>query len=285
MNVDAVVLDIDGVLVDVADSYRRAIAETVERVVGESISDNDIQQFKNAGGFNNDWELTDGAVLFVYTAREIGIDISEFTDAIAERGGGLEAAKSVVRDQVGDDADRVFDRWNPDEIRQVFQTLYLGSNLYRELEDGEPAFDASGYINDEPVLISTQTIDTLQNQYNLGVLTGRPAAEADIAMDRVGLELPDEHRFTMDDWEEGKPHPSALVTLADRFDAERIAFAGDTLDDVQTAVNASETDERTYYGIGVLTGGLTGDEGRRAFDDAGASAVIESVEALPELLE
>jgi HAD superfamily hydrolase (TIGR01548 family) len=283
MDVDAIVLDIDGVLVDVADSYRRAIVETVERVAGEAISDGDIQQFKNAGGFNNDWELTDGAVLFVHTAQETDIDIATFTDAIAEQGGGLEAAKAVVRNQIGDDG--VFDRWDPDEIRQVFQTLYLGSDLYRDLEDGEPAFEASGYINDEPALIGTETIDTLQNRYGVGVLTGRPAAEADIAMDRVGLELPDEHRFTMDDWAEGKPHPSALVTLADRFDAERIAFAGDTLDDVQTAVNAAESDERTYYGVGVLTGGLTGDDGRRAFEDAGASAVIESVEALPELLE
>lgn len=285
MNVDAVVLDIDGVLLDVADSYRRAITETVERVAGASISDTDIQQFKNAGGFNNDWELTDGAILCVHTARETDIDIATFTDAVAERGGGLEAAKAVVRDQMDTDADRVFERWDPEEIRQVFQTLYLGSDLYRDLEDGEPAFDASGYINDEPVLISTQTIDTLQTRYSVGVLTGRPAAEADIAMDRVGLELPEEHRFTMDDWAEGKPHPSALVTLAERFNADRIAFAGDTLDDVQTAVNAAETDERTYYGIGVLTGGLTGEDGRRAFEDVGASAVVESVEVLPDVFE
>jgi DNA-binding FadR family transcriptional regulator len=37
MEVDAVVLDVDGVLVDVADSYRRAIVETVERLYGERL--------------------------------------------------------------------------------------------------------------------------------------------------------------------------------------------------------------------------------------------------------
>ncbi|MFB6220879.1 MAG: TIGR01548 family HAD-type hydrolase, partial [Halolamina sp.] len=36
MQADAVVLDVDGVLVDVADSYRRAILETVERRHGET---------------------------------------------------------------------------------------------------------------------------------------------------------------------------------------------------------------------------------------------------------
>jgi len=32
MEVDTVVLDVDGVLVDVADSYRRAVVETVARL-------------------------------------------------------------------------------------------------------------------------------------------------------------------------------------------------------------------------------------------------------------
>jgi len=88
----------------------------------------------------------------------------------------------------------------------------------------------------------------------------------------------------MDDWAAGKPDPTALVTLAERFDAEAVAFAGDTLDDSKTAVNAEETDSRTYYGIGVLTGGLTGSEGRAKFEQSGASAVVESVNDLPDLL-
>jgi HAD superfamily phosphatase len=96
----------------------------------------------------------------------------------------------------------------------------------------------------------------------------------------------DSRRFTMDDWAEGKPHPRALTTLADRFDADAVVFAGDTLDDVRTATNAAEADpDRTYRGVGVLTGGLTGESGRRAFDDAGAVAVVETVNDLPDLLE
>ena len=287
MQVDAVVLDIDGVLVDVAASYRRAIIESVEHVYGDSIERPDIQRFKNAGGFNNDWELTDAAALFVLATREADVgDAAAFTDAIADNGGGLDGAKTVVRTWLDRAASqRVFESWDADELRDVFQTLYLGDELYRELEGGQPAFEAPGYINDEPVLVTPETLDTLQARYAVGVVTGRPAAEADIAMERVGLDLPADHRFTMDDWEAGKPDPYALVTLAERFDADRIAFAGDTLDDVMTAVNAdSEDDGRTYDGIGVLTGGLTGEDGRRAFEDDGASAVVESVENLPDLL-
>ena len=118
------------------------------------------------------------------------------------------------------------------------------------------------------------------------MLTGRPAAEADIALERVGLDVPGDHRFTMDDWEEGKPHPRALVTLAERFDADRVAFAGDTLDDVRTARNADDEDNsRVYYGIGVFTGGLTGEAGRRKYTEVGVDAVVEDVNELVGLLE
>ena len=305
MHADAVVLDVDGVLVDVADSYRRAIIETVQRRHGGTIERATIQRFKDAGGFNNDWELTDAATLFVL-AREAGYsgdvdersssanrtlsdDAAEFTDAIAAREeGGLAAARAVLREaaaQEGFDADAVEAQWDPEGVRETFQALYLGAELYREIEGEAPPFEAPGYIHDEPVLVEPGTIERLQSGLSIGVLTGRPAAEADIALERAGLSVPDEHRFTMDDWEEGKPHPSALVTLAERFDAESVVFVGDTLDDVRTATNAAEADpSREYHGVGVLTGGLTGEAGRRKYEAEGAAAVLDSVNDLPDLL-
>jgi HAD superfamily hydrolase (TIGR01548 family) len=291
MHVDAVVLDVDGVLVDVADSYRRAIVESVDRVYGTTISRAGIQAFKDAGGFNNDWDVTDAAALFVLADREgLGLDLESFCGAIADGGGGLDAAEAVVETHLSSAAvDRVREAWDRPRLRDTFQALYLGADRYREFEGGDPPIETAGYINDEPILVEPATLATLRERYHVGVVTGRPASEADIALDRVGLDLPGAHRFTMDDWAEGKPHPHALVTLADRFDAaggcRAVAFVGDTLDDVRTAVNAAAADpDRDYYGIGVLTGGLTGESGRVAFQEAGAEAVVESVNDVPDLL-
>ncbi len=318
LEADAVVLDVDGVLVDVADSYRRAIVESVERVHGRTIRKSHVQAFKDAGGFNDDWELTDAAALYVLATGEgYGGSIEEYTDAIAEAGGGLDAATTVVREALGArEFQRVTDRWDRERLRDVFQQLYLGGDLYRSLEGGEPDLsgeDATagdvmgasgtagapdgdggdeseplrGYVHDEPVLLDDETREHLLERYDVGILTGRPAAEAELALGRVGLgEIPAEGRFTMDDWEEGKPHPRALTTLAERFDAGAVAFVGDTLDDVRTATNAAETDpDRAYHGVGVLTGGLTGADGRRKYEAADAAAVIDSVNELPALLE
>ena len=284
MHADAVVFDIDGVLVDVADSYRRAIVESVDRTYGETISRDDVQQFKDAGGFNNDWELTYAAALYVLTARERDISLDAFTDDIEARGGGLDAAEAVVESLLEDPA-AVFDRWNPDELRETFQALYLGADLFRDLEGGDPPFEAPGYIHDEPVLLRPETLDALGDR-ELGVVTGRPSAEADIALDRVALTVDDDHRFTMDDWDDGKPHPAALMTVAERLGATSVVFVGDTLDDVKTALNADAADqERVYYGVGVLSGGLSGDDGRQKFAEIGAAAVVDDVNDVPELLD
>lgn len=48
----------DGVLVEVTHSYREATRETVRHFTGALISEDEIQDFKNAGGWNNGWLLS-----------------------------------------------------------------------------------------------------------------------------------------------------------------------------------------------------------------------------------
>ncbi|MCC7175264.1 MAG: HAD family hydrolase [Bryobacterales bacterium] len=52
------VFDMDGVLVDVTESYREAIRQTVRYFTGSEPGHGRIQDLKNAGGFSNDWDLT-----------------------------------------------------------------------------------------------------------------------------------------------------------------------------------------------------------------------------------
>jgi HAD superfamily phosphatase len=52
------VFDMDGVLVDVAESYRETIHQTVMHFTGAGISREAIQDYKNQGGWNDDWQLS-----------------------------------------------------------------------------------------------------------------------------------------------------------------------------------------------------------------------------------
>ena len=53
-----IVFDMDGVLADVTESYREAIVQTVAYFTGDAVSRDLIQRYKNAGGWNNDWALS-----------------------------------------------------------------------------------------------------------------------------------------------------------------------------------------------------------------------------------
>src|SRR5215471_21195432 len=52
------VFDMDGVLVDVSESYRETIQQTVEHFTGKRITREHIQEWKNRGGWNDDWALS-----------------------------------------------------------------------------------------------------------------------------------------------------------------------------------------------------------------------------------
>jgi HAD superfamily phosphatase len=52
------VFDMDGVLVDVTESYRETVVLTVQHFTGKTITRDSIQDYKNQGGWNNDWLLS-----------------------------------------------------------------------------------------------------------------------------------------------------------------------------------------------------------------------------------
>jgi HAD superfamily hydrolase (TIGR01548 family) len=58
LSFDILVFDMDGVLVEVSESYRETIVQTVKILTGKTITRDSIQEYKNRGGYNNDWFLS-----------------------------------------------------------------------------------------------------------------------------------------------------------------------------------------------------------------------------------
>jgi len=69
----AFLFDMDGVLVDVSKSYLVAIQKTVEYYLDSPVSLDEIQVYRNRGGLNNDWDLTECIL------KEKGKDIAKDT--------------------------------------------------------------------------------------------------------------------------------------------------------------------------------------------------------------
>lgn len=183
--------DMDGVLVDVSGSYRQAIVETVYHFTGREVSAAQIQRFKDKGGYNDDWRLTQALI------DDAGMGVS-FSRVVAE-----------------------------------FQRRYRGD-------------DWNGLIATETPLVDLATLDRLREGRILGIVTGRPEAEARHAIRTMGwtpyfpLLVPMEKQDGR-----GKPDPfplqQALTMLSAagvRVAPHEAAYVGDIGDDMEAARRA-----------------------------------------------
>lgn len=68
---ELIVFDIDGVIIDTRNSYRMAIKSTYEHFAAKEITFEDIQEAKNLGGLNNDWDLTE------FLLKQSGLNIAK----------------------------------------------------------------------------------------------------------------------------------------------------------------------------------------------------------------
>ena len=85
-NLDAVIFDCDGVLIDITNSYDQAIKKTVDFVLKEManidqpniVSTKMIEGFKATGGFNDEVDTTYSFILSVAAAKKLNRNASEF---------------------------------------------------------------------------------------------------------------------------------------------------------------------------------------------------------------
>jgi len=72
---DLLIFDMDGVLVEVSESYRETIQQTVQHFTGKRIERETIQEWKNQGGWNDDWALSHALI------QAAGVKV-EFQDVV-----------------------------------------------------------------------------------------------------------------------------------------------------------------------------------------------------------
>jgi HAD superfamily hydrolase (TIGR01548 family) len=63
------IFDMDGVLAEVSESYRESIVATVRHFTGTTVERERIQEYKNRGGYNNDWLLSQ------QLCRDLGFEV------------------------------------------------------------------------------------------------------------------------------------------------------------------------------------------------------------------
>ncbi len=147
-----VVFDVDGVLIDVSESYDLATKLTAEhflRLMGKNIAVDVewLRKLRRRGGFGDDFKLSEALVILTL-AGEREIDEGTSIEDLRERYGvALEER----------------------EVERVFNELYLGRLWRRE----------------KPIL-KTELLRELEKRFKVGVVTGRSREEMALAEKIIG---------------------------------------------------------------------------------------------------
>ena len=85
-DVDAIIFDCDGVLIDITKSYDLTIQKTTQYVLenfakisdGIKIDSKIIDSFKSTGGFNDEVDVTYASILALVAAKKLGKNQNKF---------------------------------------------------------------------------------------------------------------------------------------------------------------------------------------------------------------
>lgn len=90
-----ILFDIDGVLVDVSNSYREAIKQTAEFFTNTKVFSQEIQSYKEKTGFNNDWDLT----YAIIQSRGLSVSMGEVVNKFQELYLGTPKNKGLIESE------------------------------------------------------------------------------------------------------------------------------------------------------------------------------------------
>lgn len=222
---DSIIFDMDGVLVDVSQSYRLAIEKTVnfflvKRGITAKATQKDVNALKGLVGFNNDWDTS--FVLIDLLSK--GVEKEKFSKMAKP----LKLAVRKTREY--------------QKMKDIFQTFYLGNLLFEKIEKRKAPLDGvDGFILKESCLISKKLLDKLLNMnLKLGIATSRPRQEALFAIKKFGLQkfFSKQCIITQEDTKREKPDPAPLLEAKGRLKAKNPIYIGDSLSDVLAASRA-----------------------------------------------
>lgn len=252
------VFDIDGVVRDVSDSYRRAIADTVEHFTAGAFrpTQADIDRLKSEGIWNNDWEASQELVYRYFEAQG------------QPRCLGQGQSPTQVK-------------LNYDTLVAFFQSLYQGSDPQHW----------TGYICNETLLLQPSYLEQLSAAgIPWGFFSGATRDEANYVLEkRLGLNSP--VLVAMED-APGKPDPTGLFATVKQLEQQHqvakfpVIYAGDTVADMYTVEKARAKDrDRLWIGVGILPPHVQQTAARRdayaqTLKAAGAAVIFNRVEEL-----
>ena len=204
-NIGLILFDIDGVIRNVSNSYRLAVQKTVYKFCGWHPSSQDIDNLKNEGIWNNDWDLSLELIKRYFQANKIETNTPTREDII-----------------------------------NIFEKLYFGSN-----PQDDPKNWSGFIRNEEILVKKKLFSELSSNGIKWGFVSGAEPASAKFVLENQLQLSSAPLIAMGDAPDKPNPEGLILLAqkLTDNTlekGAPPIAYLGDTIADIKTVLNAKE---------------------------------------------
>jgi len=298
--IDAIIFDCDGVLVDVSKSYDLAIKQTAAFVLDEfagiksiPVSSKIISGFKASGGFNDEVDVTYAAILSLVAAKKLGVDAKKFINKVIDNADStgiisVEKFLATVPVDISDIKKKL--RYpgphftNP--LYQIFDQMFYGKDLYKKIFGKKSQFK-KGLIENDIVLVTQKLINSLEPKFakKIAIVTGRGKESTKYSLDKLFDKFDIDSSFFLEDHSRtlAKPNPKSLIMSINRLKSKHCLYVGDSMEDLIMAKKASKLGKKTTF-CGIYGTSQNPNSKKRFFEKNNADIIIQSIDLIPKAL-
>jgi len=300
-DIDSLIFDCDGVLIDITKSYDQTIITTAKYVL-ETLANIDdsididfkiIDGFKSTGGFNDEVDLTYAAIISIVAAKKLKKDQTEFIFTVIENSDstGIKSVENFLKNQV--DISEIVNQLSypgshkENVLYQIFDQLFYGPELYSKLFKANSKFSDPGLIENDDVILDDELCIKLQKKFGnqISMVTGRGKESVSYSLKNLLQKFDLPHSVFLEDESRdlAKPNPQALVDSIHGMSSKSCLYVGDSMEDFIMAKKATILGNKTTF-CGIIGTSKNPQEKLKLFEENGAILVLDSITLLPKVL-
>ena len=301
LQIDSLIFDCDGVLIDIKKSYDQTITATTKYVLKNFAEITDsididfkiIDGFKSTGGFNDEVDLTYASILSLVAAKKLKYDPTEFIFSVINNSDstGIKSVENFLKKQT--DISEIIKKLSypgshsENILYRIFDQLFYGPELYSKIFKTISQFSDPGLIENDQVIFNDELSKKLQKKFGsqISMVTGRGKQSVSYSLKHLLEKFDLKNSVFLEDEarELAKPNPQSLVNSISGMNSKSCLYVGDSMEDFIMAKKATILGHNTTF-CGIIGTSKNPQEKLKLFEQNNAIVVLDSINLLPKLL-
>ena len=301
LEIDSLIFDCDGVLIDIKKSYDQTITATTKYVLKNFAEITDsididfkiIDGFKSTGGFNDEVDLTYASILSLVAAKKLKYDPTEFIFSVINNSDstGIKSVENFLKKQT--DISEIIKKLSypgshsENILYRIFDQLFYGPELYSKIFKTISKFSDPGLIENDQVIFNDELSKKLQKKFGsqISMVTGRGKQSVSYSLKHLLEKFDLKNSVFLEDEarELAKPNPQSLVNSISGMNSKSCLYVGDSIEDFIMAKKATILGHNTTF-CGIIGTSKNPQEKLKLFEQNNAIVVLDSINLLPKLL-